>query len=235
MYILYVCTARMYKTVTKGQNVLTSKGSTVLGEYRGCCWVLIFWLLCDDFISLCLMYSGTICSWSTTVSSRIRSLYSGLYNYSNIVCLHIAYTCTMYVLNVHIRMYCMYVSILYIRTLHGTLCSPCRQGAVQQLHHDFTELKAWLTEAVEGSSDRVRAQVSYSPALACLAQGLDAMLGREPATSALSPPTAEDVMSLATGDRISPFFQHILSLPMVSDRKRMFDCTNLDEWKQCMK
>lgn len=129
----------------------------------------------------------------------------------------------------------MYVCVLYIHCMVRTLCSPCRQGAVQQLHHDFTELKAWLTEAAEGFSERVRAQVSYSPALTCLAQGLDAMLGREAVTSALSPTTAEDVMSLPTGDRIAPFFQHILSLPVVSDRKRMFDCANLDEWKQCMK
>ena len=149
-------------------------------------------------------------------------------------------TVTLYAYTLHTHVQCMYSMYTYVcvhtvHTLHGTLCSPCRQGAVQQLHHDFTELKAWLTEAVEGFSERVRAQVSHSPALACLAQGLDAMLGREAATSALSAPTAEDVMSLANGDRISPFFQHILSLPVVSDRKRMFDCTNLDEWKQCMK
>ena len=125
---------------------------------------------------------------------------------------------------------------VHAHTLHDTLYVPlCRQGAAQQLHHDFTEMKTWLTEAVDAFDERVKAQVSHSPALSCLAQGLSAMLGREEPPSALPPPAAGDVSSLTSGDKISPFFQHILSLPVVSDTSCMFDCTNLSEWKQCMK
>ena len=136
----------------------------------------------------------------------------------------------MHVLNVHIH---MYVHILFM--IHCTCPYACRQGATQQLHHDFTEMKTWLTEAVDAFDERVKAQVSNSPALSCLAQGLSAMLGREEPPSALPPPAAGDVSSLTSGDKISPFFQHILSLPVVSDTSCTFDCTNLSEWKQCMK
>lgn len=114
-------------------------------------------------------------------------------------------------------------------------CSLCRQGAVQQLYHDFTELKAWLTEAVDALSERVKAQVRHSAALAWLAQGLHAMLSTEGPPPALPPPTAGEMLSLASECKVSPFFQHILSLPVVSDTSCIFNCTDLNEWKQCMK